>query len=195
MLNESEISFHESRQEDAAMMRAAKLYETGAPEVICVETIELSQPGPHEVRLRQIAIGVNFIDVAVRRGLIALPLPSGLGVEAAGVIESVGSGVADFAVGDRVCYGFAVPGAYATHRNIEARSLVRLPDTIDFETAAAATAAGLTAGYLLLRHAARLRQAMRSWCMLPQVQSGSFWRDGPITSVPPSSVRSVRTRR
>jgi NADPH2:quinone reductase len=133
------------------MPHAIRFEKPGGPEVMHWESIGLPQPGEHEVRLRQLAVGLNFIDSYHRSGLYPLPLPSGLGVEAAGVIEAVGSAVTGFRPGDRVAYAGGAPGAYAETRNMPAASLVPLPESIDFSTAAALMLKGLTAQYLLRR--------------------------------------------
>jgi NADPH2:quinone reductase len=123
---------------------------TGGPEVI--ERVELGVlgPGPGEVLVRHQAIGLNYIDTYHRSGLYPLSMPSGLGSEAAGLIEAVGEG-AGFSEGDRVAYALAPPGAYATHRLIAADRLVRLPDDVDPETAAAVMLKGCTAEMLVER--------------------------------------------
>ena len=110
---------------------------TGGPEVIERGAIEESAPGPGEARVRQTAIGLNFIDTYYRSGLYPLPLPSGLGSEAAGVVEAVGEDVAHLRPGDRVAYAGGPSGAYATVRNLAAGLLVPLTEGIDSETAAA----------------------------------------------------------
>lgn len=130
---------------------AVRMHRTGGPEVLQYEAVEPGAPGPGEARVRQHAVGVNFIDIYHRSGLYPVPLPSGLGQEAAGVVEAVGAGVSDIAVGDRVAYAGGPLGAYATARNIAADRLVRLPDGISFDTAAALMLKGLTAHYLLRR--------------------------------------------
>ena len=109
---------------------------TGGPEVIEREPLGALVPGPGEVLVRHEAIGLNYIDTYHRTGLYPLPLPSGLGSEAAGVVEAAGEG-APFAAGDRVGYALGPPGAYATHRIVAADRLARLPDGIGAETAAA----------------------------------------------------------
>jgi NADPH2:quinone reductase len=126
-------------------MRAAR---TGGPEVIERVSIELTPPKPGEVRIRHHAIGVNFIDAYFRSGLYPTPLPTGLGSEAAGVVEAVGPDVVLVAVGDRVAYATGPLGAYSTARNIAANLLVPLPDSIDFDIAAAAMLKGMTAAML-----------------------------------------------
>ena len=121
----------------------------GAPAVMKVEITELPDPGPDQVRLRQTAIGFNFIDIYQRKGVYPLPLPTGLGHEAAGVVEAVGTNVSDFRIGDRVAYMHAGIGAYADYRNVAADRLVKIPDGISEEQAAALIFKGLTAQYLL----------------------------------------------
>jgi NADPH2:quinone reductase len=127
------------------------LRRTGGPEVLEAELIDVPRPGPREVLVRHEAVGLNFIDTYHRSGLYALPLPSGLGGEAAGVVEAVGEEVTDFRAGDRVGYFTGPLGAYATHRTIEAARVVKLPDTVSFEQAAAAMLKGCTAEYLVER--------------------------------------------
>ncbi|WBO23439.1 quinone oxidoreductase family protein [Sphingomonas abietis] len=123
--------------------------QTGGPEAIEREAISPVDPGTGQVRVRQSAIGLNFIDTYHRSGLYTLDLPTGLGSEAAGTIEAVGDGVEGLAVGDRVAYAGGAPGAYATVRTLAADLLVPLPDTIDDRTAAAAMLKGMTAAYLI----------------------------------------------
>lgn len=130
---------------------AVRMHRTGGPEVLQYEAVEPGAPAPGEARVRQHAVGVNFIDIYHRSGLYPVPLPSGLGQEAAGVVEAVGAGVSEVTVGDRVAYAGGPLGAYATARNIAADRLVRLPDGISFDTAAALMLKGLTAHYLLRR--------------------------------------------
>ncbi|HIH2750849.1 quinone oxidoreductase [Burkholderia aenigmatica] len=135
------------------MAHAVRFHETGGPEVLRWEEVEVGDPGPGQVRLRHDAVGLNFADTYFRSGLYPVPLPAGLGVEAAGVVEAVGPGVTNVAVGDRVTYtGFLnTLGAYSTERLIPAAPLVRLPAGITCETAAAMTMRGLTSAYLLRR--------------------------------------------
>ena len=123
---------------------------TGGPEVIDREPLGALTPGPGEVLIRHEAIGLNFIDTYHRSGLYPLALPSGLGSEAAGIVEQAGD-KSGFAPGERVAYALAPPGAYATHRLIAAERLVRLPDGIDAEIAAAAMLKGCTAEMLIER--------------------------------------------
>ncbi|MEW6294205.1 MAG: quinone oxidoreductase [Pseudomonadota bacterium] len=133
------------------MSHAIRIYETGGPEVMRWEEVSLGETAPNEVRVRHAAVGLNFIDIYHRSGLYPLPLPSGLGLEGAGVVEAVGSGVTDLKPGDRVAYAGGPPGAYAEVRNMPADRLVKLPETIDFKTAAAMMLQGMTAQYLLRR--------------------------------------------
>ena len=132
------------------MSKAIRIHQTGGPEVLTWEDVEVGEPGPGQVRLRQTACGLNYIDVYGRTGLYPVgDLPATIGMEAAGVVEAVGDGV-ELAIGDRVAYPMAL-GAYAEARLIEADKLVQIPDSIDDETAAAMMLKGLTAHYLLFR--------------------------------------------
>ena len=133
------------------MTHAIRIHETGGPEVLCWEEVGAGETAPNEARVRHAAVGLNFIDIYHRSGLYPLPLPSGLGLEGAGVVEAVGSAVTDLRPGDRVAYAGGPPGAYAEVRNIPADRLVKLPDGIDFRTAAAMMLQGMTAQYLLRR--------------------------------------------
>jgi NADPH:quinone reductase len=133
------------------MAKGVRFHETGGPEVLRWESIDVGEPGFGEVRIRHLAVGLNFADTYFRTGLYPAPLPNGMGVEAAGVIEAVGPGVAGFAEGDRVTYTGSPLGAYSTERVLDAAHLIPLPDAISFETAAAATMRGLTCAYLLRR--------------------------------------------
>ncbi|MBB5214313.1 quinone oxidoreductase family protein [Parapusillimonas granuli] len=128
---------------------AVQLTEFGPPEVMALREFDLPPPGAGEIRLRQTAIGFNYIDVYQRTGKYPLPTPTGLGHEAAGVVTAVGEGVADFRPGDRVVYMNAGIGAYATQRNIPAERAVRLPEGIDEASAAALFFKAMTAQYLL----------------------------------------------
>jgi NADPH2:quinone reductase len=133
------------------MTRAIRIHETGGPEVLQWEEISVGDPGPGQVRLQQTACGLNYIDVYGRSGLYPVgELPAVLGMEAVGKIESIGAGVEGFAIGDRVAYPMTL-GAYAEARLIDASKLVKLPDSISDETAAAMMLKGLTAHYLLHR--------------------------------------------
>ena len=131
------------------MTQAIRIHQTGGPEVLSWETVDLPAPGAGEATVRHAAVGLNFIDTYHRTGLYPLPLPSGIGLEGAGVVEAVGEGVSEVKVGDRVAYAGGPLGAYAEARNIPAHRLLKLPDSIAFETAAAMMLQGLTAAYLL----------------------------------------------
>ncbi|GGU51554.1 quinone oxidoreductase [Pseudomonas laurentiana] len=135
------------------MAKVVRFYETGGPEVLRYEDAEVGEPGPGHVRLRQVAVGLNYADTYFRNGTYPIPMPNGMGVEAAGVVQAVGEGVTNVAVGDRVTYtGFLnTLGAYCTDRLIGAAALIKLPETIAFETAAAMTMRGLTSAYLMRR--------------------------------------------
>jgi NADPH2:quinone reductase len=130
---------------------AVRIHEFGGPEVMKLETVPLSPPGPGEVRVRHTAVGFNYIDVYQRRGIYPLPLPTGLGHEAAGVVEAIGAAVRDMRVGDRVAYMNAGVGAYAQRRNVVAERLVAIPAGLGDEDVAALLFKGLTAQYLLKR--------------------------------------------
>lgn len=127
------------------------LREAGGPETLEAELIDIPPPGEGEVLVRHEAVGLNFIDTYHRSGLYPLPLPSGLGTEAAGVVEAVGPGVQDFREGQRIGYFSGPLGAYATHRTIAADRLVKLPDGISSDVAAAAMLKGCTAEFLVER--------------------------------------------
>jgi NADPH2:quinone reductase len=131
------------------MPHAIRIHKTGGPEVMVWEEIQLGRPGANEARIRQTAAGLNFVDCYNRSGLYPMALPSGLGGEAAGVVEEVGANVTDLKPGDRVAYGSAPIGAYAEARLIPADRLIKLPDGIDDSRAAAMMLKGLTVQYLL----------------------------------------------
>jgi NADPH:quinone reductase len=133
------------------MAKGIRFYEPGGPEVLRWESLPVGDPGPGEVRVRHVAVGLNFADAYFRSGLYPASLPAGMGVEAAGVVEAVGPAVTGFAAGDRVTYTGSPLGAYSTERVMDATHLIPLPDTIPFETAAAMTMRGLTCAYLLRR--------------------------------------------
>ena len=135
------------------MEKAIRFYAAGAPEVLRYEDIQVGDPGPGEVRLRHVAVGLNFADTYFRNGTYPIPLPAGMGVEAAGIVEAAGAGVTNVAAGDRVTYtGFLnTLGAYSTVRLIAAAPLIKLPAEISCETAAAMTMRGLTSAYLMRR--------------------------------------------
>lgn len=130
-------------------MKAIRINEVGGPEVMRLEDVDLPAPGRGEVRLRHTAIGLNYIDTYHRGGLYKVPLPSGIGLEAAGVVEAVGEGVTSLKEGDRVAYGNGPIGAYAQFRNAPANRLTRIPEGIADETAAAMMLKGMTVRYLL----------------------------------------------
>ncbi len=134
------------------MPHAIRIHAYGGPEQLRWEEIEVGEPGPGQVRLRQTAIGLNYIDTYHRTGLYPLPaLPGVLGMEAAGVVEAVGAGVADFTPGSRAAYASPPPGAYAEIRLVAADRLVPIPDDVSDEQAAAVLLQGMTAWYLLRR--------------------------------------------
>ncbi len=139
------------------MAKAIRFYETGGPEVLTWEAVEVGEPGPGQVRVRHHAVGLNFADTYFRSGLYPHPLPAGMGIEGAGVIEAVGAGVTDFAEGDRVTYTGSPLGAYSTERVMPTDSLIKLPAAIPFDVAAATTMRGLTTSYLLRRIAPNLK--------------------------------------
>ena len=131
-------------------MKAIRFSSVGGPEVLKYEDVELPPPAAGQVRVRHSVIGVNFIDTYHRSGLYKLPLPSGLGSEAAGVVEALGDGVTALKTGDRVAYAGTL-GAYAQANNVPADKLVKLPASVSDEVAAAAMLKGMTAQYLLKR--------------------------------------------
>ncbi len=135
------------------MAQVIKFDHIGGPEVLRCENVEVGRPGPDQVRLRHVAVGLNYADTYFRNGTYPIPLPNGMGVEAAGVVEEVGADVTHVAVGDRVTYtGFInTLGAYSTERLIAAAPLIKLPDAIPLETAAGMTMRGLTSAYLMRR--------------------------------------------
>jgi len=137
--------------EETPMPYAIRIHQTGGPEALTWEAVDVPAPAAGEATVRHHAVGLNFIDTYHRTGLYPLPLPSGIGLEGAGVVEAVGAGVTEVKVGDRVAYAGGPVGAYAEVRNIPAHRLLRLPDAIAFDTAAAMMLQGLTAAYLLRR--------------------------------------------
>ncbi len=140
------------------MPRAIRIQEPGGPEQLELADIAVPEPGPGEVRLRQAACGVNFIDCYHRSGLYPLPqLPHGIGVEACGVVEAVGTGVREVVEGERVAYAAPPPGAYAESRVVPADRLIPVPDAIGDAVAGGTTLRGLTA-WLLLHRAFRVRR-------------------------------------
>jgi NADPH2:quinone reductase len=132
------------------MSKAIRVHEVGGPEVLKWEAVEVGEPGPGQVRLRQTAVGLNFIDVYHRTGLYRQPTPFTPGVEAAGVVDAIGPGVDTLNVGDHVAYS-GLPGAYAESRLAPAERLVKIPPGVSDETAAAMMLQGMTAQYLIRR--------------------------------------------
>ena len=130
-------------------MKAIRISETGGPGVMKLVDADLGKPGRGEVRVRQTAIGLNYIDTYHRSGLYPVPLPSGIGLEAAGVVEELGEGVTSLKAGDRIAYGTGPIGAYAQMRNLAAGRLTKIPDAISDETAAGMMLKGMTVRYLL----------------------------------------------
>jgi NADPH2:quinone reductase len=133
------------------MVKAIRFSQTGGPEVLSYEDVEVGTPGTGEALVRHNVIGLNFIDTYQRSGLYPLPLPSGLGMEAAGVVEAVGSGVTYVKAGDRVAYAGGPPGAYSGARLIPAEKLVKIPAGVSDDEAAAMMLKGLTVQYLIRR--------------------------------------------
>jgi len=129
--------------------RAIRIDQPGGPEAMHLVDVPIGEPGPGEIRIRHHACGLNFIDVYHRTGLYPLPLPAGLGMEGAGVVEAVGEGVTHLRAGDRAAYASTPPGSYCESRVMPAKCVVKLPEGIDFETAAAMMLKGLTTQYLL----------------------------------------------
>lgn len=150
------------------MERAALITSHGGPEVIKWVDVDVPPPGPGEVTMRSTAVGLNFIDTYHRRGIYPVALPSGLGLEAAGVIEAIGGGVTDWRVGDRVCCFGPALGAYATARNIDAACLFLIPDDISDEIAAAGILKGCTTEFLVERCA----KAQPKWNVLVHAAAG-----------------------
>jgi len=147
---------------------AAWIETQGGPEVISWREVELPPPGPGEVRMRNTAIGLNFLDTYHRGGLYPIALPSGLGVEAAGVVEAVGEGVGELAPGDRVCTFGPALGAYSTARNVAASALFRIPEGISDETAAAGLLKACTVEALVERCA----KVQPGWPVLVHAAAG-----------------------
>ena len=133
------------------MVKTIQFQKPGKPSVLKLEDVKLGRPRKGQVRVRHTAIGLNYIDTYQRSGLYPLPLPSGLGMEAAGVIEALGTGVNHLKVGDRVAYGSGAPGAYSDARIMDAATLVKIPHGIPDEAAAAMMLKGMTVEYLIRR--------------------------------------------
>ncbi|MBL8520758.1 MAG: quinone oxidoreductase [Betaproteobacteria bacterium] len=133
------------------MTHAIRIHEHGGPEVMKWESVEVGAPGPGELRIRHTAVGLNYIDTYHRSGLYKIPLPSVIGREGAGVVEAVGAGVSEFAVGDRIAYASAPIGAYAEARLLPAERVVKIPPGVSDAQAASMMLKGMTAQYLLRR--------------------------------------------
>jgi len=131
------------------MVKAIRIHKTGGPEVLTWEDVDVPAPKQGEALVRHTAIGLNYIDTYQRSGLYPLPMPTSLGGEGAGVVEAIGPGVTEVAVGDRVAYGNAPPGAYAEKRVLPAHRLVKIPDGISDQQAASMMLKGLTTHYLI----------------------------------------------
>jgi len=131
------------------MSKAIRIEKNGGPEVLQLVDVQVGDPGPGEIRIRHMAVGLNFIDVYQRDGLYPLPMPLQLGMEASGIIEAVGAGVTHLRAGDRAAYASQPPGSYCELRVMPAKCVCKLPDAIDFETGAAMMLKGLTAQYLI----------------------------------------------
>lgn len=150
------------------MERSARINSTGGPEVIQWTDVQLPEPGPGEVRMRNLAVGLNFIDTYHRSGLYPMATPFGLGMEAAGIIEAIGESVTDWRVGDRVATFGPTIGAYSTARNIVANCLFPVPDDISDEVAAAGLLKGCTAEFLVERCA----KVQPQWDVLVHAAAG-----------------------
>ncbi len=133
------------------MATVIQFAETGGPEVLTVQEAEIGDPGPGEIRVTHDAVGLNYIDTYHRSGLYPVPLPSGIGLEAAGVVDAVGPSVSEFQLGDRIAYGVGPIGAYAGARVMPAEKAVKLPDGIDTRQAAGMMLKGMTVEYLVRR--------------------------------------------
>jgi NADPH2:quinone reductase len=133
------------------MAKTIQIQQTGGPEVMKLVDLPVGNPGPGEIRIKHHACGLNFIDVYQRTGLYQNPLPLTLGMEGAGIVEAVGEGVTHLKAGDRAAYASNPPGSYSEARVMPAKTVVKLPDAIAFETGAAMMLKGLTAQYLLKR--------------------------------------------
>lgn len=150
-------------------MKAIRITHHGGPEAMALVDVDAPPPGPGEIRVRHEAIGVNFIDTYHRTGLYKIALPSGLGMEAAGVVDALGEGVTRFALGDRVGYCTAPLGAYAESHVVSELRVVKLPDAISYDSAAASLLKGMTARYLL-RKTFRVEQG--HWVLIHSAAGG-----------------------
>ena len=130
-------------------MKAVKIEKNGSPEVIKIEEITLGKPGNDEVLIEHVAIGLNYLDNYHRSGLYPVKLPSGIGIEASGIIKEVGPNVSNFSIGDKIAYSAMPLGAYSTHRIFPTKNLVKVPDEIDLTLATTLMTKGLTTYYLL----------------------------------------------
>ena len=131
------------------MIKAIRFHQAGGPEVLSWDDVDVGDPSEGQVRIRHTAIGLNYIDTYHRSGLYPLPMPSGIGMEGAGIVEAIGAGVTSVAEGDHVAYAAGPPGSYAEGRVIEAAKVVKVPAGVDDRTAAAMMLKGLTAQYLI----------------------------------------------
>ena len=131
------------------MMKAVTISKAGGPEVLELKEISLGKPGPDEVLIEHVAIGLNYIDIYHRSGLYPVNLPSGIGAEASGIIKEIGNNVKNFKVRDRISYAGIPLGAYSTHRVYPTKNLVKVPDNIELDVAATLMTKGLTTFYLL----------------------------------------------
>ena len=174
------------------MTHAIRIHKTGGPEVLSWEEVQLGKPGPGEACIRHTAVGLNFIDMYHRSGLYPLPLPSGLGSEAAGIVEAIGPGVSEVKPGDRVAYAGGPLGAYSEARLMPPDRLVRLPEGIS-DRGRAMMLKGMTVEYLV-RRTFRVDPATLCCATLRPAASASSPANGPI-SAPRLSARSDRTRR
>lgn len=150
------------------MARAVRIEAQGGPEVIAWVEQGLPPPGSGEIRMRNTAIGLNYIDVYHRNGTYPIPLPNGLGIEAAGIVEAVGEGVSGLAAGDRVCTFGPVLGAYSTERNLAASAVFRIPEDISDDVAAAGLLKGCTTEFLVERCA----RVQAKWPVLVHAAAG-----------------------
>jgi NADPH2:quinone reductase len=130
-------------------MKSIKVKNTGGPEVLELEDIALDKPSADEVQIEHVSIGLNYIDTYHRSGLYPLQLPTGIGLEAAGIVKEIGSNVSNFSVGDKVAYAAAPLGSYSTHRNYPSKNIVKVPENIDLEIISSAMTKGMTTFYLL----------------------------------------------
>ena len=151
----------ETYHDDDHVSPTIRIDKHGGPEEMQLVDVPVGDPGPGEIRIRHQASGLNFIDVYQRSGVYSLPMPLALGKEGAGMVEAVGEGVTHLPAGDRAAYCGGPPGSYSLARVMPAKTVVKLPDAIEFETGAAMMLKGLTAQYLLQADAAAGRPAGR----------------------------------